>query len=69
MAILGILVPVFIATARRSNCSLVITPLSRAALTSFMYIVATKTLSLIAERKPFATKNSGGWTSKDCDST
>ena len=33
-----------------------INPLSRAALTSFMYIVATKTLSLIADKTPFATK-------------
>ena len=30
------------------------------ALTSFMYIVATKTLSLIADRNPFATKNNEG---------
>ena len=40
--------------------------LSSAALTSFMYIVATKTLSLIADNTPFATKNRGGWVSALC---
>ena len=37
------------------------TPLSKAFFTSFIYIVATKTLSLIADRKPFAIKNKEGW--------
>ena len=60
VATLGKFVPVFIAIARLLNCVSVITPLSKALLTSLMYIVATKTLSLIADRKPFATKNNEG---------
>ena len=36
VAILGIFVPVLIDTANRSNCSLEITPLSSAALTSLI---------------------------------
>ena len=55
------LVPVFIAIARLLNCSNVITPLSKALLTSLIYIVATNTLSLIADKKPFAIKNKDGW--------
>ena len=56
----GKLVPVLIAMVNKSKCARVIVPASSAAATSLIYTVATKTLSLIAERAPLARKNIAG---------
>ena len=55
VATLGKLVPVLIAIANFSKCALSIIPLLKALSTSPIYTVATKTLSLIADKNPFAT--------------